>query len=371
MRLTVIGTRRNVSRTGIAGVIAILLTLAFAGQALASSVSVNWLVLPVSTIGGKPLVAYDLTLPRGDHAELQRLNNGRWANVKGLKAAKDGFVYGSTFAKAGKYSFRIAVFNSKSQLVSKTKADTITAVPRPSAYWNLPSTDNANAGTPISFTYKATKIPAGASVAVLKQNSTTHEWNVIANITGRSGSGTGSIPAQQIGKGVKLQIGVVDRGSVLVYENSTLNVFGQVPFSTLETSTSSAGTYTYAAGTFSYQFGFENPQTAPLLQVSAANNDCTSVNLSFIEGDLADPSVAEQGDMDTVSVVQQAQSPVSSTVDFNQSGSLNAIVVPGQSWSVNASATGDVAGIALNGSVATYVNGYAICDSTTPIMQVG
>jgi hypothetical protein len=372
MRLGVNGARRGFGRAGIAGVIGVLLALAFAGQAFASSVSVKWILLPVSTVGARPLLLYNMTLPRGDHAELQRLNNGRWVDVKALKASKDGFVSGSPLTKAGKYSFRIAVFNGKNQLVSKTSADTTKAVPRPSVYWNLPSTENTNAGTPISFTYQATKVPAGASVDVLEQNPKTQGWDVVAKVTSHSGSGTGSIPAQQLGKGLKFQIAVLDEGAILVYENTnTLNVFGQVPFSTLETSPGSPGTYTSPTATFTYQFGFQNPQTTPLLQVSAAANDCTSVNLNFMEGDLTDPSIAEQGDMDTLSVVQQSQSPVSSTVNFNQLGNLNAILVPGQSWSVTASSTGPVAGIALSGFLGTYLSGYAVCDTATPIIQVG
>jgi hypothetical protein len=245
------------------------------------------------------------------------------------------------------------------------------AVPRPTALWNLPATDNANAGAAIPFTYTATKIPAGATVDVLEQNVRTHDWDPVLNVTSHSGSGSGSIPAQQIGAGLKFQIGVVDRGAVLVYENTKLNVFGQVSFSMLETTAGSSGAYTNPTSTFNYQFGFQNPETTPLLQVSATDNDCTSVNLDFIEGDLSDPSVNEQGDMDTLSIVQQSQSPLSSTVNFNQLGNLQAILVPGQSWSVTASSTGDVAGVAPSGFVGTYLNGYAVCDSTNPILQVG
>jgi hypothetical protein len=71
----------------------------------------------------------------------------------------------------------------------------------------------------------------------------------------------------------------------------------------------------------------------------------------------------------SVAVVRQTQEPVRTSIPYNQTGSVDAELIPGQTWSIIASYTGhnEKSETFLSPwPPSLYLNGYAICDSTEP-----
>src|SRR5579863_6756690 len=185
-------------------------------------------------------------------------------------------------------------------------------------------------------------------------------------MTGTSGN-AGLTSPQQIGQNYAFRVAVLDGSTLLATSAvSDVNVFGRVPFSTLTAPSYWVNPGTYNGPTFTFPFEFQSgggTTSAPktVLSVATADNDCTIVHVDYVVGPLpgvsGDPNATE-----TVSVIQQSANPVSSTTPVAQQSSVDATVIPGQSWAVNAAS-------AVGWNV--YLNGYAICDSTQPIITAG
>jgi len=138
-----------------------------------------------------------------------------------------------------------------------------------------------------------------------------------------------------------------------------LHVFGQVPLATLlQVAPNSIGVYTTPTATFPYVI--ETNPAGPVLTLSGAENSCESVSFVFTSSQQAYATVATGAYIETLTVVQESLAPTSASAPSNTiGGALTAQLVPGQSWSLTASAVG-TAGSEV------YINGYAVCDSTAP-----
>jgi hypothetical protein len=318
------------------------------------------LTIPLVVDAGTRLtVSYELHIARGDHAVLQTKARRRWATITSLKSSSHSITLSPL--RAGTYRFRIAILSAQRRVVATSRTATVTFVHTPRVSWTLPATGNA--GQALSFFWRASKVPRGARIVVQQQQGTAHVWRTIAALLGSSG--TSALPTQAIGKNEQFRIAVVAGPSVLANQASSVSFFGQVAFSSLDGDAGdSAGTYTTPTATFTSEFYVYANEAAPALTVSAADNNCSHVVVDYILGDpdTDDYSQGETSDSATVSVLQESANAVSSSAAFNQLGTVSADVTPGQSWSVSAqhSPTGYLDRL--------YLNGYAICDSTTPII---
>jgi hypothetical protein len=154
----------------------------------------------------------------------------------------------------------------------------------------------------------------------------------------------------------------------------TRPAFRKVPFSILVRHQSS-GVYTTSSVSFPYVLTkrgitptAEGEQEPVITLLSVAHNHCRSVHVDFLFGRSqadAEEYAALTGTTGTVSVVQQNRAPATSTMGFESQGSIDTKLVPGQTWSITASA-GKPAG-SRAGVVEVFVNGYAICNSTEKV----
>jgi len=239
-----------------------------------------------------------------------------------------------------------------------------------SVSWTLPGMADASAAVP--FRWSAHPKP-GSRLVVQRQEGTARFWRTVLGLPG-SPSGSASLPGLPLGT---YQLRIADigqRGAVLAQQPRALQVFGDVPFSTLfnanvehqavvgfngntgpGTATTPTQTIQYACGGVA---GVGNPA------VTVTDNNCRSIHFDFL------PTLPEEGvpsnyvgATGTITVVQQTLDPVSATAPLDSGGSLDAALVPGQSWSMNSSASLPQPG---EDSFYIYVNGYASCDSSVP-----
>jgi hypothetical protein len=165
---------------------------------------------------------------------------------------------------------------------------------------------------------------------------------------------------------VVVGVGVLNPGGA----SAASGKFRKYPLSTL-LARQSTGVYTTSAVSFPYVLQMrglkaivEGEQAPVNTLLSVAHNHCRSVHIEYVFGKRSVTSGAYAALMPTsgtISVVQQGSSPVRSTAGFEAEGSLDAKLVPGQTWSITVLATVPVGD--SPGGVEAFVNGYAICNS--------
>jgi hypothetical protein len=146
--------------------------------------------------------------------------------------------------------------------------------------------------------------------------------------------------------------------------------FRKVPFSLLIRH-QSTGVYTTSTVSFPYvltrngiNLTTEGQQAPVIPLLSVARNHCKAVHVEYIfgnEGATESTYAPLSSTKGTLSVVQQRRAPTVATTAFDSLGSVDAKLVPGQTWSITVSAVKPAGNPA--GDVEVFVNGFAICSS--------
>jgi hypothetical protein len=217
--------------------------------------------------------------------------------------------------------------------------------------WTIPSTGDA--GVPIPFNWTATGVPTGSRVVVQRQQGVARVWRTVIKLP-NGPKGSARLGGLALGA-YHVRIAVVDRrGKVKSPRTRHLLVFGKVPFSRLFAGTPGVGdgVQPFATGTFHWAIGLADAETAK-------HNSCRSAHFDFLSISDAPPAGTV-----TLTTTQESLDPVSTTVPINTVGSLDARVVPGESWAFKF--THD--GFSTQGTYALdiYTNGFAVCSSAAP-----
>jgi hypothetical protein len=230
-----------------------------------------------------------------------------------------------------------------------TGACASSAQAKPKVSLSFPGT--AEEGIPISFSWTATRLGRGEKLVLQKPMGTAHTWRSVMRLHSRHGSA--QLPGISLGK-YQFRLAVLLGRKVEAQARDHVAVFGSVPFSTLF----GRSGFEHVLATPSYTFSFVGP--AHVVYSSDTNiftlvnaNHCRAVHIAFV-------TQGEHPAMTSVKVIQESREPVVSSVPRDVLGSIDAKLVPGQSWGVNAIAT------YTEGTPRLYFNGYAICDSTEP-----
>jgi hypothetical protein len=226
-------------------------------------------------------------------------------------------------------------------------ASTALAKPKPNLEWT--SSRSATAGTPIPISWTSSNLGKNFKLVVQRPFGTAHAFKTVLSLNGRSGSA--QLPAQSLGT-YRYRLAAVRDNRVLVRGMTTIAVFGRVPLSTLLGGSTEDGVYATPENSFPYvaRWGFTGSNTV----FKAKNNRCRKVHIEFVTAD-HDASV-----VGTITVVQESREAVSLAEPGDAIGSLDAELVPGQTWAVNASLTPNLL-------YEVYFNGYGDCDSREPI----
>lgn len=225
------------------------------------------------------------------------------------------------------------------------------ALARPSISWQLPKA--ASEGQPVAFSWMGSHLGKKHRLVIQKPEGTAHTWRSILRLPTHSGSA--ELPPMPLGK-YRLRIADLSGHRVLAQQVAGIGVFGQVPFSTLfQGSEHDQGVFAGPSYSFPYVGVWEDGGT-PAFTVQ--RNHCVSVHIAFVThlgSSYGTPGIG------IVTLVQESRDPISGSSPFDAIGSLDASVIPGQSWAVNISAQQE-----KEGEDNTYLNGYALCDSTEP-----
>jgi hypothetical protein len=219
----------------------------------------------------------------------------------------------------------------------------VSAAPRASVSLTLPHQVNENA--PIPFSWTGSHLGRNHKLVIQRPFGTAHTWRSIKRLSTNSGSG--ELAGFPMGT-YRLPIADFVGRRLLAQQVVGIGVFGQVPFSTLFSAPTSV--YTTPTSSFPYMAGGEIGDDDPILKVE--RNRCNFVHVAFVPG--------PHGEVGTgsVTLVQESRDPVSASAPFDAIGSLDAQVVPGQSWAVLAPKASVEFGF-------IYVNGYAICSKSS------
>jgi hypothetical protein len=219
------------------------------------------------------------------------------------------------------------------------------ATSRTSLSWTLPR--SANEGVPIPFSWSGKRLGSRHRLVIQKPEGTAHTWRTIMRLATNSGSA--ELPGLALGKYRFRIVDLVGR-QVLAQKAAGTAIFGQVPFTTLF-DTDATRAYTMPTATFPYVRSYDSVVGTPAFTVD--HNHCSFVHIAFVSGSSYTTYTS------VVTLVQESKDPVSVSVPTDTIGSLDAALVPGQSWSLNLDTIG--------GESVYYINGYAICSSTASI----
>jgi hypothetical protein len=226
-------------------------------------------------------------------------------------------------------------------------ASTALATRPPSLSWTLPHT--ADEGASIQFSWTGRHLGKKHRLVIQKPEGTAYTWRTIMRLNTNSGSA--ELPPMPLGK-YRLRIADLSGHRVLARQVSGIGVFGQVPFSTLfQGSEQTPGVHAGPSYSFPFVASWEDGRS-PAFTVQ--RNHCSLVHIAFVGSGYGKPGTS------IVTLVQESRDPVSASAPFDSIGSLDAEVIPGQSWAVNFSEQ------ELPTMYLAYINGYAVCNSTEP-----
>lgn len=215
-----------------------------------------------------------------------------------------------------------------------------------------------DAERPFDVKWSAKNMPPGAAIVVERQLGTADSWRTVAHL---GAAHTATVPGLPMGRH-RVRITVVGGGRTLGESEATVFSFGRVPLATLTSQWWSVlarpGVYTTPARTFSYAFRFYLPwQHNPVLAVDRTQT-CKSVHIDWIPGSSDNNPQPESRVM--LTLVQESADPVPRSAAYDEFASLDATLVPGESWSISMRQIGGAA------ADDAFVNGYAVCYSSEP-----
>jgi hypothetical protein len=223
-------------------------------------------------------------------------------------------------------------------------ASNASARPKPSVTWT--SSLNASAGQVIPVSWSS-KYVGGAKLVIQRPVGTAKVWKSALKLNGRTGSA--QLPALSLGK-YRYRLAALEGARVIAQQIVKIRAFGEVPLSTLF----GAGEHehVYTAPTFSFPYvgwwddSVERSESERNTVLQVKNNHCLSIHIAFVP--------TSRGNS-TLSLVQETRDPVTASAPMNTIGSLDADLVPGQSWAVT---------VAPSEAASVDFNGFAVCDSS-------
>jgi len=225
---------------------------------------------------------------------------------------------------------------------------TPTFAAKPRINWTLGSA--ADAGTPMKFSWTARGLTSKHRLVVQRRTGTAGVWRSVRSLP-REASGSAQLPGLALGT-YRLRIIVRNAKRKVLAENArTVRVYGQVALVTLVGRPPQV--YTTPTNTFVYVLSNDVGATPASIFTSSKPNPCRSVHLDFVPGE--QPTSAPTG---VVSVVQETLDPVTVSSPHDTKGALDAPLVPGRAWSINAASSGVDA-------VRIHINGFASCSAET------
>lgn len=226
----------------------------------------------------------------------------------------------------------------------------------PRVSWKVPG--RAREGVPIPFSWSSRHLGKQPRLVVQRPMGTARTWRTISKLSSRRG--TAELPPQTIGR-YRLRLAAFKGRQLLASQVVRVGVFGSVPFSVL-LGDDNSGLYATPSRSFPYVDHAQIPGdvNAPKPVFSVKRNRCSAVHIDFVPGERPLEAEVFSPNEGMVTVVQQSRDPVTTSAPYDQIGSVDAELVPGESWSMLVSYQGGYV-------PSIYFNGYAVCSSAGPL----
>lgn len=226
---------------------------------------------------------------------------------------------------------------------------------------------DASAGSPMSYSYSAVRVPAKATLVIQRAIGTAHRFKTVERLA-HGASGSGTLAALSLGQYSFRIAAIADTRTrhrrttaVLAQQTVRAKVFGTVTFAGFFNQNEL--TATLPERTFTYAFRGNSIETGPpvnLVTVAAKNNVCRSVHVDWVPVNYwgnAPPQTSE------LLIVQESADAVNRTAKDKQLNEVDVALTPGQSWGINFAVTSPRS--EMNG----YINGTLSCYARTVSAQ--
>lgn len=234
---------------------------------------------------------------------------------------------------------------------------------RPTANVTLPP--EVTAGQGFSFPYTTSGIPRGGRIYIQRQEGTAHVWRNVVSLP-IAHRGTGAAAALSMGR-FKFRVVIFVSGRMVSSTSAiVVSSYGTIPLGELLPSDAAIagpqGSVLVGSNTFNFIDGTSFDDTEELLSSNATSCRSLSIDIGAPANTPANIA-AFPGANDwtwTATVYQQTADPVSATVGPGQTATLNANIVPGQSWDLSATFAGtnpnatSPDGVLINGTASCY-----------------
>jgi hypothetical protein len=218
---------------------------------------------------------------------------------------------------------------------------------KPSATLAVATT--ADAGSLLPVVYKVAHLPKTAKVFLQRQAGTANQWRSLKRLSLAAPSKLAIRPKMGL---YTLRVAAFSaKGKLLVSSRvRTVEVFDTVPLADLLGVTTLNG-IEVAGRVFPFAVSGGNGQV-----MGSLKSPCRSIHLDLARTDDSYPQISEG-----VSIFQQSADAVSVAVGINSQTSLDATLVPGEQFQV------DAGGLNEHGYIYVYINGYASCYSSASL----
>jgi hypothetical protein len=283
---------------------------------------------------------------------------------------KPGEVVRAKFDNIVKFAPTGKTFTSKTKTVrveirgGTSNRQALAARSHTSLSWTLPHA--VSEGALIPFSWTGSHLGRNHRLVVQRPVGTARTWRSIMRLP--SNNGSAELPGMPLGK-YRLRLADLSGHRVLAQQVAGIGVFGQVPFSTLfrggylPGGDLESGVYATPSSSFPYVGGaYVGDRGRPNTVFSVSHNRCSAVHIGFVLGETPGEGYSYPDSIySVITLVQQSRDSVTSEVPLNGIGTVDAELVPGQTWSMLAVENNRDGKL---GSPTVYFNGYAVCDST-------
>lgn len=222
------------------------------------------------------------------------------------------------------------------------------AAANPKPFVSLALTPTVNESNPIPFSWSAKRLGSNHRLVIQRPFGTAKVWKTIMKLPANTGSA--ELRGRTLGT-YRYRIAAFRGRKFLAAQVARVSVYGIVPLAALLNGGDN-GSYTTDKVSFPYVWE-RSAEKSTVSAFSFRKNNCSSVHISFLPGEKY-----ESGN-GVLTVVQESTDPVSASVPFEQTGTVDATLVPGQTWGVNINVVSPE-----DPYVQFYINGFAICSST-------
>jgi hypothetical protein len=243
----------------------------------------------------------------------------------------------------------LAVLSSTALAVTAAPA---AAAPKPKPKLTFTIAAHVETAARIPFSYTGKSLPAGAHLVVQRQVGTGAAWKTIAKLHGAKGKAT--LAPLPVGKRLLRLVLLDEHNKGLTSAKRLVVVFGHVPLGSMIQYEQAPQTGSVLVGAYTFPYVATTQGPGPERTLWSDASTCRSMHFDLAS---SHDNPSQTSEAWQVSLTQESKDPVTATIAPDQIGSLDAVIVLGQPWSLTVAAPGETS----SNAVRLAVNGWGDC----------